>query len=263
MGRKYWVCVVLFLSVLLSSSGVFARESVDSVINLGENVTEAVSICYKANNSVGEDVLEYTGEDGVVSFSNKTYATLDMTEKRKFMETALSLIQGSGMAPGSKNKFYNFVSDQDTTASSAIRYLRSDAQSDISTAAGYLRPFNGVVGTILGVLCIVIFVMLALSMVIDISYMVIPGMRVVITGGNDSGNSRPRFVSREAFAAVKESEESLNTSNYRGYMGSYLKKRVFVMLAIGVALGFLVSGQIYDLMTWFIDAFSWIFTWGA
>ena len=263
VNRKYSKVVsIFFLSFLLCfslcSKLVYAdRGEVDSIVYIGENQTEVVAICSTANMVADTEILVYTGNDGLLSFSNNNYTKLPVDKRRDFMETALLSTKESGLGNQVKNKVYNFISDQDKTTSAAVKYLRSDISADFASAVSWFKPFGSVFGVILGVLSLFIFMFIGVSILVDIAYMVLPGIRVMIEGGM---SGRPKWVSREAYSAVRESEQSVESQGYKGYMSLYFKRRVPSILAMSIALGYLISGQIYDIIVYIIDSFSWIFT---
>ncbi len=80
------------------------------------------------------------------------------------MKYALDSIASSTMTNQHRLKVYNFVCDQDTGVSQAIRWLSSDASADVASAADWLSPYASVISTTWGVLCIIILTMLALTM---------------------------------------------------------------------------------------------------
>lgn len=258
MKNRIVIAFVSLITVFTFGLNVHAesREDVDSVVYVSENQPEILSICSKANDVADEDILIYTGNDGLLSFSNKKYSDLTVDVRRDFMETALLSTKESGLGNQVKNKVYNFIAEQDTTTSAAVKYLRSDASTDFASAAAWFKPFGSVAGVVLGVISLFIFMFMGLSILFDVAYMVLPGFRVFVEGGK---NERPRWVTREAYSAVKESEEGINHTEYKSYMSLYFKRRVPSLILMSIALGYLISGQIYDIIVFFIDSFSWMF----
>lgn len=242
------LCVLLFLM----SSVAFARSDVDSVVNVGEGQNVLTGICSRANQVAdGREILVYTSGDGLLSFSNKEYVELDMDTKREFMETALKLTKESGMGTQLKNKVYNFIEQQDETTSAAVKYLKSDASADFVAARSWFRPFGSAIGIVMGVMCLLIFVFLAASVAFDLCYMLIPGVQAILEGGEE--NKKPFGVSREAYKTVREVESS---AEYKSVLSIYLKRRVGIVLLCALCLAYIISGQIYDILVFLIDAFS-------
>ena len=106
------VCMVLLMFVLCFSNVLIVhadRSDVDSVITLDTGLSSVSNICSQANSVVGENILVYTGNDGLLSFSNKIYSGLDVDTKREFMRVALGATRESGLSTQMKNKVYNFI----------------------------------------------------------------------------------------------------------------------------------------------------------
>lgn len=258
-NRSSFILTILFSLLIISFNTltVFAdRSDIDSISYIGENQTAVLAICSAANSVAGSEILVYTGTDGLLSFSNNKYSKLTVDVRRGFMEKALLSTKESGLGSQVKNKVYNFIAEQDSTTSAAVKYLRSDASADFATAATWFKPFGSIFGVVLGLLSLFIFMFIGISIMVDIAYMVLPGVRVLIEGGM---SGKPKWVSPEAYSSVKESENSMEANNYKGYMGIYFKRRTPSILAMAIALGYLISGQIYDIIVYLIDAFSWMF----
>lgn len=246
----------LFLIFMLFTPPLLAyadRGDTDAVISIGESAGEVALICRKANDVANEEILVYTSSDTLLSFSNKKYSKLTVDVKREFMEVALLTTKESSLGDRIKNKVYNFIEKQDTTNSAAVRYLRSDVSADFASASMWFKPFSGVIGTILGVLSLLIFMFLAISIIIDIAYMVLPAFRLLLEKGVED---KPTWVSKEAYSSVKECESSISSNSYKGYMSMYFRRRLVSVFIMAITLGYLISGEIYSIISYIIDAFS-------
>lgn len=250
------ILLVLVLTFALGSSCVYARDEVDSVIFITENSVELTNICQTANNVAGSEILVYTANDGLLSFSNKKYSDLQMDVRKAFMETALLKTKESGMGSQVKNKTYNFIAEQDTTTSAAVKFLRSNASTDFARAAALFRPFGSAAGVVLGLLALGIFMFMGLSILIDIAYLSLPVFKVAMDADK---NKRPRFVSREAYSSSIEAEESIKSGTYDSALGKYLRRRTSALIVMSIAVSYLISGKLYDFIAWLIDSFGWIF----
>lgn len=249
------VCMVLLMFVLCFSNVLIVhadRSDVDSVITLDTGLSSVSSICSQANSVVGENILVYTGNDGLLSFSNKIYSGLDVDTKKEFMRVALGATRESGLSTQMKNKVYNFISSQDTSVTAAIKYLQSDASADFVAAKAWFKPFSGAFGTIMGVLCLLSFLFMGMSMVFDLAYLALPGVQMVLERGED--NKKPFGVSKEAWNANREVEKE--GSSAHNIMVLYMKKRVPVIFLMSLCLGYVISGMIYDILIFIIDAFT-------
>lgn len=246
--------VILMVLILMSHNVVYARESVDSIIYITENQIEVSTICNSANEVADAEILVYTSNDGLLSFSNKNFSELPMNTRREFMEVALLTTKESGLSGQVKSKVYNFIAEQDSTSSAAVKLLRSDASTDFVSAAKYFKPFGSIAGFLLGLLSLFIFLFLGLSIVVDCAYLTLPLFKIILK----EEKHRPKFISREAYSAAKESEDSIG-GEYKNSMPLYFRRRIPTIILMSIALGYLISSQIYDVIAFFIDSFSWIF----
>lgn len=250
--QRVVLMVSMLLILLMSSLTVFAdRSDVDAVITMQPDQSEIAYVCAQANATVGEDILVYTGDDGMLTFSNKLYSELDMEEKREFMRVALSATKETSLGVQQQNRLYNFIYEQDNAVSAAVKYLQSDTSADFVAAKEWFRPFSSPLSTLMGVLCLMIFVFMGLSILFDVAYLALPFFQGLLEHGEE--RKRPFGVSREAWAANREVETD---GKHRGVFSIYLSKRVPAIILMSLCLGYVISGYIYDIVIYFIDAFS-------
>ena len=250
------------LLTMLSAAGYSAHaeeadDSINSVLNLGSDDPVAAQVFVLINTGLKsdpdkygmeEDLLTYDSGTHLLTFNNTAYSGLDLSEKRETMKYTLDSIASSTMTNQHRLKVYNFVCDQDTGVSQAIRWLSSDASADVASAADWLSPYASVISTTWGVLCIIILTMLALTMTLDLAYMTIPPLRSLLTS---SKKGRPWFVSVEAFNAIKHADDT--GGNYLAY---YLKKRFISCIVIGTIIVMMVTGKIFEPFLYFGSYFA-------
>lgn len=245
---------IMFLAVMcqfLIVMNVRASE-VDAVTTIPKNQGGVSAICNSANSvTMGKKILVYNSSEGTLSFSNSKYSELDFDTKRAFMKQALLSTKESKLGVQVKNKVYNFIAEQDSAVSAAMKFLKSDTSADFAEAKIWFLPFSSPISTVMGVLCLLIFVFMGTSIVWDSAYMVLPGAQGLLERGEP--NKRPFGVSKEAWKANRLAEEDLTSS---GVMGIYIKMRLPLIILTAACLGYLITGKIYDVMVYFIDAFS-------
>lgn len=253
----YVLCMACFLicnvSVAYADDG---RSDVDAIIDVGKNLAAVDKICSVANKSVdlnGKKVLVYTGKDGLLSFSNATYSKLSVDDKHEFMRVALSTASESGLTAQTKNKVYNFIANQDNSVSSAIKFLQSDASADFASARGWFKVISSPFSKILGFLCVMIFFFLSISIVVDLAYLELPGVQMMLEMGKGK-KEKPMFISREAWKSSIDYEK--DAEHYTSVISLYVKRRIPVIFFVTLFLGYLISGSIYNLVVFFIDAYS-------
>ena len=253
---KYFLCLVILL-VCVGNTTVQAAglTEVDSRLQISTGQTWVSSAVNAANKAVGratsKKIMSYNATTGLVVFSNRNYSTLDSDKKKLFMETMLGSIQKASATAKNKNALYNFVEEQDTSITKAIKYIQTDASADFESAGSVFRPFGSTIGIVLGVIAICIFVFMGMSVVFDIAYLVLPPFKALVERGET--HKRPVGVSKEAWATSKEVESGDTKKNV---MSVYVSKRVPVMIIMAICLGYVISGKIYDVMTYIVNAFT-------
>ena len=195
-----------------------------------------------------------TDETISVTVNMDEYNKLGAELKQDIMEIALSNIQNSDISATNRNKLYNFISKEDETTSSLVRQLSDDVNADFASAYSTFKPFSGWVGWILGLFTLVIFMLLAVTIVIDIAYITVPGFQILLS--SSTKEQKPKFVSREADYAVKEADTKTTGNSYTSPLSVYFQAKSKQLVVLAICILYLVSGQIYTLVAWFIDSFS-------
>lgn len=142
--------------------------------------------------------------------------------------------------------------------------LMSDTKPDYASANRIYQPFSGLVGTALGLISILIMSLLAVTMALDIAYIVIPSFQLLLDGGDDAGGGQAkgmsRIISQEARSAVKSVSDGggggQSGSGNKMAIGQYFKMRWKALIVLGICLLYLVQGQIYSFVAWVIDLVS-------
>lgn len=276
--------VALLLLLFFSDVGYMAFDLFDntgnSIMTMSSVTNKEVSALQRLCEKVNSDVTASADKTGVrdaymlqcrsngnsnintnnqmwdVAFNIVYYNKLDQLEKQETMSIILSNIDNSSLSQMGKTKIYNFISNSDTTTSNLVRQLSEDVRADYASAYNSFRPFTGVIGWVLGVLVMGIFIMLGLTIAIDIAYIVIPLFQNFVSSQNNG--QKPKYVSSEAWNAVKTAEQSIG-NNYKEPLSTYFGTKTKQFLAIGLCLLYLVSGQIYNLLAMIIDSFQGIF----
>ena len=221
---------------------------VDKVNNATDNLCNVSLLTFindgetvKGGNCSGTLTLDFT-----------EYTNLDQSDKSEVMKTLLDNIKSSGISTVASNKIYNFIQSQDESTASLVRQLSNDVSADFAEAYMMFKPFSGVLGVILGCFSIIIFVTLTLMILVDLSYITIPLIRDYLT----QPQGKPKYVSNEAWYAVKEVESESNTN--KNTLTVYFKKKSSQFFILSICILYLLSGQIYILIGNAIDMFRGI-----
>lgn len=207
------------------------------------------------NSSVGDKNLLVYSKDGMLSFSSSIYRSLSKDDQRKTMSFALKTIKESQLPSKVKTKVTNFIADQDRTVADSIQALNSDTSSELSSGYAWFIPFASPFSTVLGVLAIVIFVFLTVSLVVDVAYLTVGIFRQFL----ENGEGRPKFVSGEAWETAREVDMSLQSGTYKDYLVVYFRKRMSILILTSLVLSYLISGQIYGIFTTLLDVIRELF----
>lgn len=212
------------------------------------------------NSYVGFNFMEYVKATGTVdatynlSLDMTTYRNKNQSEKSKIMQYALDSLKDTSISNIAKNKIYNFIESQDESTASLVRQLSNDVTADFAEAYYVFKPFSGWLGLLLGIVSIVIFVTLTLMILADLSFITIPLVRDWLTPAK-SGD-KPKFVSNEAWDAVKEVDSESN--KHKNVLSVYLKMKVSQFVILSICILYLLSGQIYILIGNLMDMFRGI-----
>lgn len=211
------------------------------------------------------DFISY--EEGSVQDVILANITLNMAEYKKLMQQSktktidivLDSIADSQLNQANRTKLYNFVTSQDPAVSNLVRRLEDDIKVDIY--GGYtILELLGLrkLGVILGFFTLIIFALLAVTIILDIAYIVIPAFNLFLTKVNSIENRwihHPKFVSLEAEKAYSMAC-SIEGGGYISPVGAYLKMKLKHLVILCICLLYLVSGKIFMLIASVIDLFS-------
>lgn len=138
-----------------------------------------------------------------------------------------------------------------------LNVILENTKPDFVTANQIYKPFSGVVGTVLGVIAVVGMGILAVVMVSDIMYIALPPMRMMVQEGKDkNGGGKSSFlISSDAIYAVEQAEQN-NDGNKKHAIGIYFKRRVVMLILLGICMLYLVSGSIFTLVGTILDLVS-------
>lgn len=159
----------------------------------------------------------------------------------------------------------NVMQQQTGMGANLLASLLQNTKPDYTTANIIYEPFSGVVGTILGIITILIMAALGITMALDLAYITIPAFQMAMGGSDESGNGTKGkgiggIISQEAKAAVKAADGGQGgqsgDGSYKAAVGIYFKYRWKGLVFLGGCLIYLVHGQIFSFIAWFIDLFN-------
>ena len=223
--------------------------------------------------------VETTGEIQSGGLLNSSFENLKTGSKKEFIGDMLSIanamsydtdaglngINGNNVTADTVNSFVEALQNETGMGTALLAELLQNTKPDFVTANRLYEPFSGVVGTILGVISILIMALLGITMALDLAFITIPALRLALgadgkgEGGKDDAKLMSRLVSQEARKAVEIAENGDGGGGQgegKQALGIYFKKRWKGLVLLGICLLYLVQGQIYSLVGWIIDLLS-------
>ena len=201
----------------------------------------------------------YSDEFDALSADGKNQLLSDITENsNKIYEAAQRTADDKGTPStvdrDSLNEFWSNLQDEDGVGVTFMNTILQNTKPDFVRANEIYKPFSGIVGTILGLGAVLIMALVGIVMVMDIAYIALPPVRMIAgEDAKDKSGIGSHLVSHEAMAAVKNAEaEDKNALAY------YFRKRVGMLIVLGICLLYLIQGRIYTLVGWVLNLLSGI-----
>lgn len=160
---------------------------------------------------------------------------------------------------------YNEIKDNCGQANAAmVAALFQDTKADMFSALRIFQPFNGIVGTILGVCVLALIILLIGSTALDMAYINFPIARNFMygkdkEGGDKGGAKKPWGVTADAWSVVNECEGGGGSGGDSGYKNAniaYFKRRVITYIVVAIMILYLLSGQLAGLIGWLMNLVS-------
>lgn len=195
-----------------------------------------------------------------------TLANAIATDSANNVSTLTGADKASLPTDDTVNDMMQVLQQQSGLGATLLATLLQNTKPDYVSANRLYEPFSGVVGTILGVISIILMAALGVTMALDLAYITIPAFQMSLGGseatdGNGGkGKGIGGIISQEAKKAVQAADGGAGgqagSGEYRAAVGIYFKYRWKGLVLLGLCLLYLVQGQIYSFVAWFIDLFS-------
>ena len=246
------------------------------------NQTDGVAYDFAANQykTSGGGYLLYTeissAADTSTDFVNEVnFKLLTSSAKQNFLKDELTIanamaydtsagVSGSIVSDETVTDMMDVLQQKSGMGSQLMATLLANTKPDYVSANRIYKPFSGIIGTVLGLISILVLSLLGVVMALDISYIVIPPFQLILDGDSDGGKEggtkgMSRLISAAARNAVKVADGDGNgqggTRNKMA-LGVYFKYRWKELVVLGICLLYLVQGQIYNFVAWILDLSS-------
>lgn len=164
-----------------------------------------------------------------------------------------------------RTAIYNEIKDNCGQANAAmVAALFQDTKADMFSALRIFQPFNGIVGTILGICVLALIILLIGSTALDMAYINFPIARNFMygkdkEGGDKGGAKKPWGVTADAWSVVNECEGgggSGGDGKYKNANIAYFKRRIVTYIVVAIMILYLLSGQLAGLIGWLMNLVS-------
>lgn len=202
------------------------------------------------------------GSNGTLYDVNEDqFQDLTKAEQQQFttdlVEEANAQVGDNGVTSSTVTGLLQKLQTKKGMGSKLLTEILKNTKPDYVKANNIYQPFSGIVGTLLGLGAILIMALLGIVMVSDLAFISLPPYRGLMGGaeGGEREGVAKFLVSHEAISAVREAESS-SEGNYKYATGIYLKRRIVALIFLGLALLYLVQGQIYAIVGYLLDLVS-------
>lgn len=150
----------------------------------------------------------------------------------------------------------------DGVGSRFLNEILKNTKPDFVTANKWYEPMAPFISAVIGYGCVLIMGVIGLVMVLDLAYINLPPFRLLVSESRDNGGNRridaSKLITHDAIYAVECAENSRDGGSGGGKQANltYLGRRVFALIALGICLLYLIHGQIYTLVGMVLDALN-------
>ena len=203
--------------------------------------------------SDGWKFIHYNGSKKRVAIDRKNFLEYPLDTRQQIMNIALSNLKeerSGGMSARDRARFYKFVEDQDQNVASVLQAVNTDVTADINEARNLLKFFRGPLGTLLGVLCVLVCATVGVSIAMDVFAMMTPTLMYHFMKKSEKN---PRWISPEAWYAYKDGVVDGRNMNY---MLTYISRSIPKLVITGACLAYIMVGNTVALAIFFANIFN-------
>lgn len=213
----------------------------------------------------GSDLFEGSPTDGY-DLNEDEFQTLTSAAQQEVVadiaensNAAVDSDQADGVSESTVQNWWKELQSKDGVGSKFLNEILKNTKPDFVTANAIYAPFSGLVGTIMGLIAVLLMAFLGIVIVSDIAYIALPPVRNLVADddGDRSGHkiAKSKLFSHDAIYAVQCAENDTDGGSGGGKqaLGIYLKRRIVMLIILGICLLYLVQGQIYTFVGWVLS----------
>ena len=204
---------------------------------------------FKGNQSSGYDIDE------------AMFSKLSTSAQKEFISDLVSASNkavgsAKGVTDATVQNWMKQLQSKEGVGSRFLTEILKNTKPDFVSANAIWKPFAGPLGVFLGILAVGTLSLLGINIMLDIIYITLPMARLFLNNNKEDGKLLGKLVSHAALSAVKEVEEGSDGKGKKQAIGIYFGSKVFELILLGIALLYLVSGNIWTLVGYILDLVS-------
>lgn len=266
--KTYIFSLMLLLCLLFSSISVNAETNDNTAEGAYKTLTSTVGSAISGNHYESEgggylmgSQLLISGDGGIYELNEGNFAKL--TSKAQ-SELVSDIASESNKAVGTNNiteetvqNWWKDLQSKDGVGSKFLSTILENTKPDFVAANAIWKPFAGPVGILLGLIAVMMMSFLGVVMVADLAYIGIPPVRLFVSDDENGDKiAKSKIFSHDALYAVQKAETESDGGSPKQALGIYLKRRIGMLILLGICLLYLVQGQIYTLVGYILDLLS-------
>ena len=210
----------------------------------------------------GSDLFDGSPTDGYdlvesqfTSLSSKAQSDV-VSDIATYSNAAVEDDRANGVEESTVQTWWKQLQTKQGVGSKFMNEILKNTKPDFVAANQIYKPFSGPISIAIGVIAVVMMGALGIVLVADMCYITLPPLRMFVDDGN--GKPKSKLFSNDAIYAVRVAEEDDggNSGNKKQALGIYFKRRVIMLILLGICLLYLVQGQIYTLVGYILDLVS-------
>lgn len=163
----------------------------------------------------------------------------------------------NGVTDQTVQNWWKQLQSKDGVGSKFLNTILANTKPDFVTANAIYKPFSGPIGTLMGLIAVAMMGFLGIVIVSDICYITLPPVRLFVSD-DEKGNKlvKSKIFSHDALYAVQQAESDSDNGSPKHALGIYLKRRIIMLILLGICLLYLVQGQLYTFVGWILNLVS-------
>lgn len=265
----FTMVLAMLMTMLLSSIAIFASSVTpdaqahrDLTIYVQSQMSNKEYAVDGGGTIEGRDLFDGSPTDGY-DLNEDEFQTLTSAAQAQVVEdiaanSNAAIEETDTVSESTVQNWWRELQTKDGVGSKFLNEILKNTKPDFVTANAIYQPFSGLVGTILGVIAVLLMAFLGIVIVCDISYIALPPVRNLVADddGDRSGHkiAKSKIFSHDAIYAVQCAENNTDGGSGGGKqaLGIYLKRRVVMLIILGICLMYLVQGQVYTFVGWLL-----------